>query len=264
MVKAALLRRINRRRADTHVPHDKLPNNSPNPLSTPHSTAPRKDILDNDGFTIILSKKEKNLLRRSNHDELTLSSKTEPSRMDEVDDVRSTDPITSEIGDLEDEEYETDRQSTVSKSWVRKQLRVAPSGGICKATCIKRQRDLLRRVVLHTRLQLQAQTQQLSVTGPVHRPHSSSGPPASATGNSRSVNCLDFVKQWAKQTGPTTEMLSKGKGSRNRKKRSKNRDKNSNDSGLHAVSDKPLKPLKIKSNATEQAIKSFQTMLQKF
>ncbi|TGZ74377.1 hypothetical protein CRM22_000974, partial [Opisthorchis felineus] len=56
-----------------------------------------------------------------------------------------------------DDEFET--HSTVSKSWVRKQLKGPHQGGISKPGCKKRHTTLLRRALLHTRLQLQNTTE---------------------------------------------------------------------------------------------------------
>ncbi|TPP65687.1 hypothetical protein FGIG_07467 [Fasciola gigantica] len=263
MAKASLRRRINKAKAQkcaTSKP-PKLQNIDPE-LSKPITCT------DKDGFQLVLTKKEKALMKKAQMEEYCENI---PHRMDSEDtEITDTAVGCGENRSVIYSDDGLDTQSTVSKSWVRKKLKQTHAGGISRPSCKKRQRDIFRRVLLHTHLQLHSQP---NAHGQVEKHIQSGHPNASSVspignisatvGEDQTVNCTRLVSQWAQFSILNAPKIGRG----NKMKKKKIVGEQSDVQGEAKKPDiKPeaVIPFRNRATATNHAIDAFRTMLQKF
>ncbi|KAF5403469.1 hypothetical protein PHET_03259 [Paragonimus heterotremus] len=251
MAKAVTLSRtINKRKARKRI----LKLNEHDSNQTTHSASQQSKIdpnlTDVDGFTLVLTKREKHLLRKSESSADVSNVHMECSEEAPVDD----EPIEEDPNTFTDDGLDT--RSTVSKSWVRKHLKGPHQVGISKPGCKKQHTQMLRRALLRTRLHLQT-----GATAPLGL---SQRDDASKQGDatSSSGDHLKFVSQWASRAlgGITDLNISK------RKPRKKYRNKNEDSDG-NQIGEKKDVLISLKSQksvVTHHAINNFRNLLAKF
>ncbi|KAF8570870.1 hypothetical protein P879_07113 [Paragonimus westermani] len=244
---ATLSRKINKRRAQKRIA--KLNEHISNQAAQSDSQQSRSDpnLTDADGFTLVLTKREKHFLQKSESNADVSGVPMECPEETPVDDEPTEDVNFSDDG--------LDTRSTVSKSWVRKHLKGPHHVGISKPGCKKQHTQMLRRALLRTRLQLQT-----GATAPLglskHGDASKQGDAARS-----SVDHLKFISQWAARAlgGTTDSNVSR------RKPRKKFRNKTEKSDGNHVKTGDVSTSLKSqKSVVTHHAINRFRSLLIKF
>ncbi|KAG5441906.1 hypothetical protein CSKR_106348 [Clonorchis sinensis] len=251
MTKSALRRKINRNNADRHYENRRLPKRTQLRSATVGRSSCESLLPDAEGFILHLSKREKDLLRKSDSEQTQLRS------MELSVDSEESNPEPIEQESLSDNEFET--HSTVSKSWVRKQLKGPHQGGISKPGCKKHHTTLLRRALLRTRLQLQ-NTTELSESSRQPSIDPSTRPPNTHSPSSALLDPFMLIQRWASGSAEST-MDAKTSASRKRKKKAKS---NPNLGTSVGNESRPLTSFKSRSTATHHAIESFRNMLVKF
>ncbi|KAA3671775.1 uncharacterized protein DEA37_0008290 [Paragonimus westermani] len=215
MVKSATLsRKINKRRVQKRIA--KLSEHSGSQAAQSNSQQSRSDLnlTDADGFTLVLTKREKHFLQKS---ESNADVSGVPMECPEET------PVDEPTEDVNFSDDGLDTRSTVSKSWVRKHLKGPHHVGISKPGCKKQHTQMLRRALLRTRLQLQT-----GATAPLGLSKRGDAPKQGDTASS-SVDHLKFISQWAARAlgGTTDSNVSR------RKPRKKSRNKNGKSDGTH-------------------------------
>lgn len=123
-----------------------------------------------------------------------------------------------------------DAQSTVSKSWVRRQLKQIHAGGVSRPSCKKRQRDMFRRVLLHTHLQLYSQP---NARGQCKIHNESVTPDTACIGSANKVgvaddenqtaNRMQLVGHWAQFNSSNAAKIGRVKKRSNKRKTAENK-----------------------------------------
>ncbi|KAF7256134.1 hypothetical protein EG68_07222 [Paragonimus skrjabini miyazakii] len=247
---AALSRKINKRKARKRIA--KLNEHGSNQAAQSSSQQSKIDpnLTDADGFILVLTKREKHFLQKSESNADVPNMPMECSEKTPVDvEPTEEDAITFSDDGL-------DSRSTVSKSWIRKHLKSPHQVGISKPGCKKQHTQMLRRALLRTRLHLQ-----IGATAPLGL---SKRDDVSKQGDATlgSGDHLKFISQWASRAlgGTTDSNISK----RKQRKKFRNKTKDSDGNRVREKKDVLISLKSQKSVVTHHAINHFRSLLAKF
>ncbi|CAH8507041.1 unnamed protein product [Dicrocoelium dendriticum] len=248
MTRASLRRRINTSKAQRHKFQYSVRNSGVPQLVKDTSDSKPCDIMDDDGFVLTLTKRERRLLKSA---QFPSETSEDPMKVVECPDEPENTPP-KQVAYAPDDGFEV--SSTISKSSVRRQLKGPHRGGISRPSCSKRSTEVVRRALFRAQLHLQHTVPTSNARVDKVFP-SQSAIPTKSDPDVLSKHA-SIISQWASRASSTSSTPK-------RKRKKKNKLEPEADSSS-TKNPPPTDPYKVHRHSVVEAVNCLRTMLPKF